>query len=145
MSEDAKIERDLLKINGNMAPPSGRILKTFLWWEASLCSRPYKLTSRLFFFNLNLASFLNCKALFLPVLMDIRQLVTPVFVFALSQLSRKLKELCHKRSPTFSSSAGDSISRVYRFLSQPSVNSSHSQTFVSISQPSYSYSALYPM
>ena len=48
--------------------------------------------SQLFFFNLNLASFLNCKALFLLVLMDtcIRQLVTPVFVFALSQLSRKL-------------------------------------------------------
>ena len=45
MSKDAKIERDLLKINGNMAPPSGRILKTFLWREASLCSRPYKLTS----------------------------------------------------------------------------------------------------
>lgn len=93
MSKDTKIERDLLKINGNMAPPSGRILKTFLWWEASLCSRPYKLTSvkfRDFFFNLNLASFLNCKALFLPVLMNIRQPVTPVFVFALSQLSRKL-------------------------------------------------------
>ena len=53
MSKDAKIERDLLKINGNMAPPSGRILKTFLWWEASLCSQPYKLTSvkfRDFFF-----------------------------------------------------------------------------------------------
>ena len=46
--------------------------------------------SRLFLLNLNLASFLNCKALFLPVLMDIRQLVTPVFEFALSQLSRKL-------------------------------------------------------
>ena len=28
MSKDTKIERDLLKINGNMAPPSGRILKT---------------------------------------------------------------------------------------------------------------------
>ena len=38
-------------------------------------------------------------------------------------------------APTFSSSAGDSISRVYRFLSQPSVNSSHSYTFVAIVNP----------
>ena len=99
MSKDAKIERDLLKINGNMSPPSGRILKTFLWWEASLCCRPYKLTSvkfRDFFLNLNLASFLNCKALFLPVLMDIRQLVTPVFEFALSQLSRSLEQATNR-------------------------------------------------
>ena len=35
--------------------------------------------SRLFFLNLNLASFLNRKALFLPVLMDIRQLVQLLF------------------------------------------------------------------
>lgn len=60
MSKDTKIERDLLKINGNMAPSSGRILKTFLWWEASLCSRPYKLTSvkfRDFFFKFKLGKF----------------------------------------------------------------------------------------
>ena len=100
MSKDAQIERDLLKINGNMAPPSGRILKTFLWWEASLCSRPYKLTSvkfrDCFFLNLNFASLINCKALFLPVLMDIRQLVTPVFEFALSQLSRSLEQATNR-------------------------------------------------
>ena len=47
MSKDAKIEPDLLKINGNMAPSSGRILKTLISYGGRQVCAPGHTNQRL--------------------------------------------------------------------------------------------------